>query len=207
MQKFRVWDVSLHDLPDLMKLTYGIISETLKDDNLCCFNFLNLVCSNKRDGTTTIYLNNDSSVKKEQFYINSSKYRWPTKYDDDIFTLIEDASRRIIDCNLASDSNRGMVEFHSYRIHGSCKSIFDEHEDDYGGVNFKVNTVIYYIKKSSEVDGGDLLINGTVINVRPKKDHYRVVCFAGNISHKVTEMNGNGERVSIVIQLYSLDRS
>jgi hypothetical protein len=178
-ETFRVWDVKMQDLPGLVELGCNFIGKKQTPDNVC---------------------------DKAQFYIESCKYRWPNEFDYDMERLIQDAKQRLDLCHLKSYANKGMVEIHNYNVNGKCKFVFGKHEDDYGGVDFCVNTVIYYLTKSDTIHGGDLVIGQEIINVRPLKDYYKVVCFAGDVTHDVTPMKGVGQRLSIVVQLFTNDR-
>lgn len=175
---YREWDVSKEKLPNLTHLSFKFVGKKGKK-NVC---------------------------DKEQFYIEENKYRWIPRYDSEMIALIKDAKQRIQECGMESCDQRGMIEFHYYNVEGKCKSIFDDHEDDNGGVSYKVNTVIYYLIKSDTIKGGDLKIGKKTIDVRPLADCYKIICFAGNVTHQVTSMNGTGQRLCIVVQLYCLDR-
>ena len=50
------------------------------------------------------------------------------------------------------------IEFHQRNcgFEKKYKRTFPWHEDDYGAVNFKVYTIIYYIRKDHTIKGGNL---------------------------------------------------
>ena len=121
--------------------------------------------------------------------------------------LIQDAYERLDNSRLQSQKDKGLMEFHYYKINGPTKTIFDEHEDDYGGIGYKVNTVIYYFRKDQGVIGGDLQFGKYTLPVNsPVDGYFRAVAFAGNITHCVTPMDGEGIRHCIVIQLEACGR-
>jgi len=115
--------------------------------------------------------------------------------------------QRITDCRLHSCDSDGLIEFHRYNVNESCRPIFDDHEDDYGGVHFAVNTVIYYLRKDPTVRGGDLIIKSIQFDVAPTDDKIQIVCFSGDVTHRVTPMIGQGVRECIVVQLKCTNRS
>jgi hypothetical protein len=179
-RRFRVWDVKCHDLPGILEMSCKLFEHEQEEVKNTC--------------------------KRKQFSIESKKYRWADEWNSQMNMLIRDAEERLDACNLDSLPTRGLIEFHNYSIDGKCKFIFGEHEDDCGGVGYCVNTVIYYLIKSDNVQGGDLKVQKELIDVRPLKDHYKVVCFAGNVLHDVTPMEGLGQRMSVIVQLYTESR-
>jgi hypothetical protein len=128
--------------------------------------------------------------------------------DSNLIELVQDAKKRLGEIELTIDETKGVIEFHKYTISGKLNPIFPEHEDDFGGVNYKVETVIYYVRKDSGVTGGDIRVykdesTFDTINTAPVKGKIRVVAFSGTVTHTATEMDGEGERWCIVVQLYS----
>lgn len=130
------------------------------------------------------------------------------EYSPQLIYLTNDAKSHLKNCGLHVNELRGNIEFHRYNVQGECKGVFDYHEDDCGGVSYKVETVIYYFKKDKNIKGGDLLISNRgheyTIDVTPKEGHVKVLAFSGKLIHKVTDMIGQGIRDCIVVQLYSL---
>lgn len=80
-------------------------------------------------------------------------------------------------------------------------NIIDWHEDDGAVTDYKVNTIIFYIKKSKDIVGGDfkLKINDkeTIIPIRAGM----ALCFNGNLLHTVVPCFGEGVRDTIVFQI------
>lgn len=195
---FRIWDVKSHELPGLLEMASALFL-TEQDDELKSTEQDYEVKSTEQDQAK-------NCCRRKQFLIESKKYRWATEWNSQINFLIRDAKERLDACSLDSLSTKGLIEFHNYSVDGNCKFIFGEHVDDDGGVPYCVNSVIYYLIKSDSIAGGDLKIKGEVIDVRPLKDHYKVVCFAGNVLHDVTSMQGLGQRLSVIVQLYTDSR-
>jgi hypothetical protein len=122
-------------------------------------------------------------------------------YKENLKDLIQNTKDIVSSHNFKINPSTYYVEFHKYVINGKTKSFFDFHKDDYGAVSFKTVTCIYYLTKNDTIEGGDLEIkNQTIINIEPNM----LVIFNGNLTHRVTKMNGNGIRKSIVIQFQRL---
>lgn len=95
---------------------------------------------------------------------------------------------------------------------------FPLHEDDYGGVSCKVETILFYL--NNNLIGGDLAVKLKDINsyiiLDTHSDHHnpqmvnstnnvhdheiKCILMSGNIEHCVTNMSGVGERIVVVIQ-------
>lgn len=103
-----------------------------------------------------------------------------------------------------------IIEFHNYNIptNNNCyNSQFIKHCDDHGAVNANVNTIIYYVEKSSSLDGGDLTIFkdenniDTTLNIQSDK----MLMIRGDVFHEITPLKGHGVRKSIVVQIERCD--
>ena len=118
------------------------LSKLLKPDNKCnhfsqSFNIENV--SNIYDPNIVFGIKNDPNINdrtKEKLYyiINKSEE-----------ILLEEGLNNI-------DINYGIVEYHCYNT--GIHMPFGIHQDDYGAINYKVNTVIYYLQK--DIEGGIL---------------------------------------------------
>lgn len=138
---------------------------------------------------------NNRGVKKTIAY--GSELQKPSK----ITHLLNNAKSLLANNGMDADCTYGLVERHSYNVKGKASPIFDEHCDDHGGIDCAVSTVIYYLRKDPTIIGGDLLIEGILINCTPPDGAIRVVCLAGNVLHQVTQMSGKGNRECVVVQL------
>jgi hypothetical protein len=99
-----------------------------------------------------------------------------------------------------------LVECWNYKCnHKKLKSFLAEHEDDFGGINCKVNTIIFYLRKDPTIIGGDLKVNikGNV-NIIPIVEG-DIIIMKGNILHQPTTLEGFGQRNCIVVQMERLD--
>ena len=78
---------------------------------------------------------------------------------------------------------------------------FDFHEDDGAVIDYKVNTIVFYIEKSETIRGGDFMveINGkkNTIPIEPKM----ALVFTGNLVHAPTQCYGKGTRDCMVFHL------
>lgn len=101
----------------------------------------------------------------------------------------------------------GTVEYHRY-INGNFMP-FTLHYDDFGGVDYTVNTAIYYLTKT--VEGGDLEIYNDddeklieTIDVKPNPGKIKIVLMEGNVLHNVNQITSEGIRECVVVQLKCL---
>ena len=85
-----------------------------------------------------------------------------------------------------------------------CKRTFPWHEDDYGAVNFKVYTIIYYIRKDHTIKGGNLEYKFKNKNYIQQIKTGQILCFNGNLEHRPEICSGIGCRDSIVVFIKSL---
>jgi hypothetical protein len=70
-----------------------------------------------------------------------------------------------------------------------------------GSVPFNTVTCIYYLEKDNTIEGGDLEFKKYKII---KVESNMLVIFNGNLTHRVTLMNGTGIRKCVVIQFKRL---
>ena len=101
-----------------------------------------------------------------------------------------------------------LIEFHRYHLSGTkvVESKLCRHIDDKAGCIAKVNTFIYYVKKSESIIGGDLLLYPE--DTKENKIHIKTGTFLlmrGDIEHEVTPLTGKGERKCIIVQIPRID--
>jgi hypothetical protein len=112
-----------------------------------------------------------------------------------------------------------MIEFWSYNTNGGrVTTTLDFHEDDYGVLNDRVDTVIFYTRKDDTLQGGNLKIEekvkqykilfglGKFHNIQQKIIEIKandIVVFNGNLVHQPEDVTGNGQRDCIVVQFKS----
>ncbi len=103
-----------------------------------------------------------------------------------------------------SYNTHGFIEYHRY-TNGKNMPL-DKHIDDYGAVNYTVNTVIFYLNKT--VEGGDLEIYEDdeetlkeVIDVKPSENKIKIVIMEGNLCHYINQIKTQGIRECVVVQL------
>lgn len=99
------------------------------------------------------------------------------------------------------DVNTYHLELHSYTINNeNCDSCFGWHEDDYGGVDFPVNTMILYLRKDEDIHGGNLFYYQDSSKHIIVTKSETMVLMDGRVIHKAENIYGTGSRDSIVIQ-------
>jgi hypothetical protein len=95
------------------------------------------------------------------------------------------------------------IELFKYECIGAPNTLelFDMHEDDYAVMDYKVNTIIFYLTKSDTLEGGNLAIEiDKVRNVLPIKSGMGLA-FEGNLQHQPEPCSGMGVRECIVVHL------
>jgi len=103
------------------------------------------------------------------------------------------------------DLSRYYIEFQQRNcgFEKKCKRTFDWHEDDYGAVNYKVHTIIYYIRKENTIKGGNLEYIFENKNYIQQIKNGQILCFDGNLKHRPEICSGIGCRDSIVVFIKS----
>jgi hypothetical protein len=112
-----------------------------------------------------------------------------------------------------------MIEFWSYNANGGkVTTTLDFHEDDYGVLNDRVDTVIFYTRKDNTLQGGNLKIEENIKQYKILfgfgKFHKKqekiitinsndIVVFNGNLLHQPEDVFGNGQRDCVVVQFKS----
>jgi len=79
------------------------------------------------------------------------------------------------------------------------KRIFEWHNDDYAAVNYKVYTIVYYIRKDNTIKDGNLEYKvGNKKYIQQIKKG-QILCFDGTLKHRPEICSGIGCRDTIVI--------
>jgi len=145
-----------------------------------------------------------NEVFDDYYKENKSKYINISKADfnkEAIKELIQNTIKIVFNNNFKINPSKYYIEFHKYIVNGNTKPFFDFHEDDGGVVPFNTVTCIYYLEKDNTIEGGDLEFKKyKIINI----DSNMLVIFNGNLTHRVTKMNGHGIRKCIIIQFERL---
>lgn len=145
----------------------------------------------------------------------------PTYNKDDIFpgmhTLLE-ISCKLLNANgfytIKNFDHTGklnmLIELHEYNKENNTpdyETPFAKHCDDYGAVDTKVNTIIYYIEKSEELEGGNIKIFKDENNIDStlKVESSKMLMMRGDVMHEITPLKGRGIRRSIVVQIERLE--
>lgn len=103
------------------------------------------------------------------------------------------------------DLSHYYIEFHQRNcgFEKKCKRTFDWHKDDYAAVNYKVYTIIYYIRKDKTIKGGNLEYIFENKNYIQQIENGQILCFDGNLKHRPEICSGIGCRDSIVVFIKS----
>jgi hypothetical protein len=109
----------------------------------------------------------------------------------------------IIDNNKENESDEydWLIEFHHYKIHDYYEPEFTRHMDDQSGISANVNTIIFYLNKDNTIQGGNLIVNDNGIDKKIKIKSGDMIIMRGDVYHEIEPMGGNGNRMSIVVQL------
>ena len=149
--------------------------------------------------------------------------------------LAENFARDSGDFEVGPLKDTSLVEFHTYVTMKSTKQLggLEDHVDDFGGVDYKTITMIWYLVKDKDVDGGNIIFyapsltdkqamaywqsHGVAPPMRKVKidlweqmGHVRKNCvcliFKGDVIHSPEPMGGTGERGAIVFQFIRIDK-
>ena len=168
----------------------------------------------KDDEYKKIYDIFDSKIIKQKYdkenYTQITKVynsRNISKLNDDDKYIRDIANEYLENAGLQQNINHFMIEYWRYRLFGEKKShTFDKHRDSFGALNDGVNTCIFYLRKDKTFRGGDLEIydKGNIFTsklIQTIKPNNNILCFDGDVYHKVTDFEGFGIRDCIVVQI------
>ncbi len=149
----------------------------------------------------------------------SFKFSEKDNIEKDFEPIINIASNLLCYNDFNINTNHGFVELWKYEASGSkvCGPLAI-HIDDYGAVNFPVETCIFYLNKDDGVIGGNLRYNENIekqscfgMFSRNLKcldiSSQMVVLLNGNLEHIPEDISGFGSRKCIVVQFRSFDRN
>ena len=144
--------------------------------------------------------------RKQNFNTKGISYSENLKYKN-IIEPIMIKTKQILDMfnKKNYDLSQYYIEFHQRNcgFEKKCKRTFNWHTDDYGAVNFKVYTIIYYIRKDNTIKGGNLEYIFENKNYIQQIKDGRILCFDGNLKHQPEICSGIGCRDSIVVFIKS----
>ena len=101
-----------------------------------------------------------------------------------------------------SDEFNWLIEFHHYNIHEFYEPEFTRHSDDQAGISANVNTILFYLNKDKTIQGGNLFVydnNGIDKKLVIKSGD--MIIMKGDVEHEIEQMDGFGNRMSIVVQI------
>ena len=157
--------------------------------------------------TTIVWLSVQGAPSISKLYTSKSI----SKISDNDKYLANLANEYLENCGLKQNKNYFMIEYWRHRLFGENKShTFSKHRDSFGALNDEVNTCIFYLRKDKTFIGGDLEIFGkgdlfTTKVIQTIKPNLNILCFDGDVYHKVTDFSGFGIRDCIVIQFGKRD--
>ena len=197
-----------------------------------------LLEENKEDEIKKILINIKNNQKNlfKHDLINKCYFKKNRKPNQSLFELdyLSVISYKLAE-NFANESNEfslgpllntQLLEFHTYAtsFEEYKEGLLDKHTDDKTGVPYKTITLIWYLIKDPEVDGGNISFfkdyddeKGIKINIwesdfDPKKLYSKdrkkciLLMFKGNIEHQPEAIKGQGERSAIVFQFERIDK-
>ncbi|VVU95415.1 hypothetical protein CPAV1605_1166 [seawater metagenome] len=138
-----------------------------------------------------------SDFDKIVFWEKSSPYADEDKHLYDIIDPVLTNCYSLLDNLGIKDytKNKYCLEFQQKNCYGQEKyNWLSWHYDDYGAVNYKVYTVLYYLRKDKTIEGGNLQykINQNLLEYSiQEKD---VLLFKGDLEHCPTLTSGFGSR-------------
>lgn len=99
------------------------------------------------------------------------------------------------------DPKKYLIEFHQRNSGFEKKKhkTFDWHEDDFAATSWPVQTCIFYLRKDTTIEGGDLEYKIDGEKHTHKVETGDLLQFKGNISHKPQSTSGFGCRDIIVV--------
>lgn len=142
--------------------------------------------------------------------------------------IVEMASTLLSSNGFKINKSKMLIEFHCYKPDLELiKTPFTMHCDDHAGVNFAVETIIFYLKKDDSILGGNLIymkktgtqrrkisfglikyekVFDTFVQEKLEINEGDCLMMGGDIRHVPEDVSGEGMRKSIVIQFKSLER-
>jgi hypothetical protein len=170
---------------------------------------------------------NERLIKISQKFINPEPNKLKSKAiycekigNDQDLTFIKNYAYEILSSlDFFVNPSECMIEFWSYNANGGkVSTTLAFHEDDYGVLNDRVDTVIFYTRKDDTLQGGNLKIEenlkrykilfgfGKLHSTQEKIIEIKsndIVVFNGNLSHQPEDVYGIGQRDCIVVQFKS----
>lgn len=142
--------------------------------------------------------------KKQKNRMHSKEIRHLDASNKDILDICLRYLKQYRYQNQEITTRNWFLELHEYNCLSTDPnplSEFDLHSDDGATTDFNVNTIVFYLEKSENISGGDLLVEinkkQTIIPVLPGM----VITFRGDLLHVPTPCSGSGIRKSIVFQI------
>jgi hypothetical protein len=133
--------------------------------------------------------------------------------------LAEKFARDSGDFDVGPLKDTELVEFHTYATTHSERhlGLLKKHVDDEGAVSYNTITMIWYLIKDKDVEGGNITFYApqppdreVKINLWEQMGDVRENCvcliFKGDIVHSPESMGGRGERSAIVFQFVRIDK-
>lgn len=170
---------------------------------------------------------NDKLIKISEKFLKSEPNKLKSKAiycdkignDEDLIFIKNYAYEILSSLDFYVNPSECMIEFWSYNASGGkVSTTLDFHEDDYGVLNDRVDTVIFYTRKDNTLQGGNLKIEENIkqykilfgfgkLHKKQEKiieiNANDIVVFNGNLVHQPEDVSGNGQRDCVVVQFKS----
>jgi hypothetical protein len=153
-------------------------------------------------------------IKDDDFYISHNPRSNPLQYwtkggnAERIIDITKDLFDKVGFELCDNPKHVPLIERWKYTCDGIVEPPFGRHVDDYGGIQFKCMTAIYYLRKDDTIEGGGLTIYenaddkvGTTLKTRAGM----VMLMRGDVEHTAEKCKGRGIRDCIIVQLPRLD--
>lgn len=163
---------------------------------------------NKNNNYWQNYYVQDEIIKDSYTYITlfKSNYIFCDHIDNDINIITKLMFDNGFNVIMSPTCDEKLIELHVAKSENNIvKSPFEIHTDDYGGVDYKVCTLICYLENTSE--GGELAFYDDIakkellkIETSSKSLSKKIIIFNGNINHMALPIL-NGQRIAVSIQI------
>ena len=180
------------------KMNTKVIKKNYSNSSFLNYKFINFNFLNYKFFNNKYLLNINQENKTDESQILISK-----KTNIDLVRPILNKALSILKENniYNIDSTNYYIEFHKRNCGFEKKQYqsLDWHYDDYGAINYKVYTVIFYLRKDLTLKGGNLEYKlNKKINIH-NVNTGDIVQFSGNMYHKPQPTSGFGCRDIIVV--------
>ena len=136
----------------------------------------------------------------KSIYSNQNGHNYDIDSDDiEFFTIYKSFfSNLMINAGYNINPNIGVLECWSYNPNNNNVNSLDRHTDDYGNVNYPVETCILYTKKDETIIGGNFFYYKNNIEHKIYIKSGTLLMMKGNLEHSPESITGVGQRNCLV---------